>query len=151
MWFRGSDMAGLARAALAAFCWLEGQWRPVGYMMHRASESPLLARVRAAALRFSPVSPGQPGAEGSAAQKGFGGNYVWGARPGRPVSLRVEVLLGSEQAREGAGAPADVQARPDVRARTGASTRSPAVSTSTRPRSRSTPRAHALAKSCWPL
>jgi len=50
-------MAGLARAALAAFCWLEGQWRPVGYMMHRASGSPLLARGCGAALRSSPVSP----------------------------------------------------------------------------------------------
>ena len=48
-------MARLARAGLAAFCWLGGQERPVGYGVHRAARSPLLARVRAAALRFSLV------------------------------------------------------------------------------------------------
>jgi len=35
MWFRGSDTAGLIRAALVAFCWLGGQGRLVGYMMQR--------------------------------------------------------------------------------------------------------------------
>src|SRR5262245_30661153 len=42
-----------------------GLGRPVGYVIHRASGSPLLAWVRAAALRFSLVLRARTGAAGS--------------------------------------------------------------------------------------